>query len=374
MRKTGDYKKIGATNYFIPAPLPPSDPDLKITPELLSIHGQALFELGKLNEVADRLPNKERFVKAYIIKEAMLSSAIEGIHTTLIDVLTSPLEGIKPNKQTQLVLNYMSALEAGIGMMTNEQMPLCVRLLKNIHEILMSDGEGERSLPGQFRTQSVRVGNLVPPPAPDVPELMHQLEQYIHRDDTLSPLIRNGLVHVQFETIHPFADGNGRIGRLLIVLMAIHDNLLSVPILYPSYYFKKHHMSYYHHLDRVRTHGDFEGWLLFYLHAIANSAHDAYVRCAAIESLDHRLQEHIQHSAAFTKVRETALESLTCLFAQPIINVTQLSEQLDMAYNTAHNILQVFAQEGIVSVHSVGKRSKVYHFDQYLELLEIEQE
>jgi Fic family protein len=214
MRETGTYQTLGDLSYFIPHSLPPSNPPLELNAEIISLYGEASFILGQLNEMCLRLPDPKRFIKAYVIKEALLSSAIEGIHTTLVEVLTYPLGESKPNKDTQLVLNYTKALDTALHMLTVEGFPLVSRVILQAHEALMSVGEGERAAPGPFRQQSVRVGDLIPPPAPEVPRLMSGLEKYINEPSELSPLIRAGLAHAHFETIHPFLDGNGRIGRL----------------------------------------------------------------------------------------------------------------------------------------------------------------
>ena len=230
--------------------------------QMIELYGEAMLELGKLNEMANRLPNIDRFIKAYVIKEALLSSSIEGINTTLLDVFTQPLFEQRTNKDTQMVMNYTRALSVAFTMIQKAD-PLTTRVILKAHEALMQMGDGDKYDPGNLRKQSVRVGNLVPPPASLVPELMSDIEKYIHEDDTLPPLIKAGLVHVQFETVHPFLDGNGRIGRLLIVSMLTDNKVLAQPILYLSYYFKKHHAEYYERLDQLITHGDFEGWILF---------------------------------------------------------------------------------------------------------------
>ncbi len=201
---------------------------------------------------------------------------------------------------------------------------------------------------------------------------MSALEKYINEPSDLPPLIRAGLVHVQFETIHPFLDGNGRIGRLLIVLMLIDNGLLSLPILYPSYYFKKHQFEYYQNLDRVRTHGDFEGWITYYLKTIRDSALDACMRAKEIEALEATLKDMIQTDPQFAKIRETASIAIDFLFAQPIANVAQMSKNLGKAYNTVHNILKRFIELGLVSESIVHKRNKLYRFDPYIALLEKE--
>jgi Fic family protein len=372
MRETGIYQKLGDLNYFIPHPLPPMNPPLQMDAEMMALYGEASFALGQLNEMSQRLPDAKRFIKAYVLKEALLSSAIEGIHTTLIEALTTPLGGSKSSKDTQLVLNYTHALYAALSMIEREGLPLVSRVILKAHEALMNAGAGGKSASGSFRKQSVRVGELVPPPATDVGNLMSGLERYINEESDTPPLIKAGLVHVHFETIHPFLDGNGRIGRLLIVLMLIDGGLLKLPILYPSYYFKKHHGEYYQRLDQVRTHGSFEGWITYYLKAIRDSAIDAHRRAKEIENLELQLKTFIKSATAFTKMRETATSVLELLFSQPIIGITETSQKLGKAYNTIHHILQEFVVQGLVSESIIHKRNKLYLFKPYLELLEKE--
>lgn len=371
MRKIGTYRKLGDLNYFIPTPLPPTNPSLEINAEIINLYGEASFALGQLNEMSQRLPDPKRFIKAYVIKEALLSSAIEGIHTTLVEVFTT-LQEARPNKETQLVLNYTHALDAALDMLTTQQLPIVSRVILKAHEVLMSTGDGDKSDPGAFRRQSVRVGELVPPPATEVANLMSDLEKYINDSNEHLPLIKAGLAHVQFETIHPFLDGNGRIGRLLIVLMLIDGGLIKLPILYPSYYFKKHHLEYYQRLDRVRTHGDFEGWIVYYLKCIRDSAVDAHTRAKEIESLEIKLKQLIKSNEAFTKMRDTATSVLELLFSQPVTGIADMSSKLKKAYNTVHNILKAFVQHGLVAETIINKRNKLYRFDLYLQLLEKE--
>lgn len=372
MRKTGIYENIGELRYFIPDSLPPKDPTFAFSAELLSLYGQASFALGQLNEMSVRLPDQHRFIKAYVIKEALLSSAIEGIHTTLLDVFTHEIGESKANKDTQLVLNYTKALNAAFNLLKDENFPLVSRVILQAHKVLMSEGENEKASPGNYRRQSVRVGDLVPPPAKYISQLMSGLEKYINEPSDLPPLIRAGLVHVHFETIHPFLDGNGRIGRLLIVLQLIHDGILQVPILYPSYYFKKHHLEYYQRLDSVRTKGDFEGWIAYYLKAIRDSAHDAYKRAKEIEELEDKLKHKIMHDQVFVKIRETAEAVLDILFQKPIITISEMSTLTQKAYNTISNILAIFVEEKIVQLQTKSKRNKLYSFQLYLDLLQKE--
>lgn len=372
MRETGTYQTLGSLRYFIPHPLPPADPPLKLTGEILALYGETSFALGQLNEMGQRLPDPRRFIRAYVIKEALLSSAIEGIHTTLIEVFTKPLAEQNINKETQLVLNYTSALEAALVMLQDEGLPLVTRVILRAHEVLMSVGEGDHATPGQFRKQSVQVGDLTPPPALEIPRLMGELEKYINNPSETPPLIQAGLAHVHFETIHPFLDGNGRIGRLLMVLMLMDSKLLSLPILYPSYYFKKHRLEYYQRLDRVRTHGDFEGWILYYLTSIKESAQDAYIRAKKIESLEINFKNLIDTHPRFAKMKETATLALDFLFSYPITATAEMGQKLGKAYNTVQNILKEFEKLELVTQHIIHKRNKLYHFKPYLTLLEEE--
>lgn len=370
MRITGLYQRLGDLNYFIPHSLPPSNPPLEINAEIISLYGEASFALGQLNEMSMRLPDPRRFIKAYAIKEALLSSSIEGIHTTLIDIFTYPLSELKPTKDTQLVLNYTKALDTALMMIKEEGLPLVTRVILKTHETLMSVGERDKSTPGLYRKQSVRVGDHIPPPASEIGNLMGALEKYINESTDLPPLIKAGLVHVQFETIHPFLDGNGRIGRLLIVLMMIDSGLLHLPILYPSYYFKKHHWEYYQTLDRVRTHGDFESWIVYYLKAIRDSALDAHTRAKEIEALENRLKSIIQEDSHFVKMKKTASLVLDYLFTQPVTGISEISQKLGKSYNTISHILKQFVKLNIISENIIHKRNKLYRFELYLTLLE----
>lgn len=372
MRKTGIYKVLGESKYFLPHPLPPSDPPLQMTPQMIALYGEASFALGQLDEMSLRLPDTKRFIKAYVIKEALLSSAIEGIKTTIMEVLSAPLAEMNPDKDTQLVLNYGKALDAALKMVTDDGLPLVSRVILRAHEVLMTGGEGEKSAPGFFRKQSVRVGDLVPPPAPDVPLLMSNLERYINEQSDVPALIKAGLVHVHFETIHPFLDGNGRIGRLIIVLMLISSGLLRLPILYCSYYFKKQRDEYYRRLDAVRTDGDFEGWISYYLVAIRESSKDAYVRAKDIEALELKLYKFISSEPEFAKMRETAKLALDFLFSYPITTISEMSAGLNKAYNTVSNILKQFMEFGLVIEVTSHKRNKLYRFEPYLNTLQKE--
>lgn len=375
MRTTGNYDILGDIHFFTPFALPPCNPSLQLAPEILELYSQAVYNLGRLNETSKRLPDQKRFIKAYIIKEALLSSAIEGIHTTLADVFTHTQdESIKATKNTQLVINYIQALDVAIEMMQQQELPICSRVILAVHSALLANIDGEKATPGIYRKQTVKVGDLVPPMAPKIPELMSTLEKYINEDRSLPALIQAGLAHLQFETIHPFLDGNGRIGRLLIILMLIDNKLLDDPILYISYYFKKHHAQYYQALDRVRTQGDFEGWISYYLQAVAQSAFDANLRIKEIEALERRLKDQIKNDPQFSKSQEVALTVLTSLFSVPITTVSIVGKSINKTHHTTTKIVTKFIELGIISqtIETIDKRYKQYRFDQYLDLLEKE--
>jgi Fic family protein len=372
-RQTGTYQKLGELDYFIPSRLPPHNPPFDFNAELIELYGQTMQALGRLNEMANRLPNIERFIKAYCLKEALLSSAIEGIHTTMVDVFTSEVSatssGSKNSKQTQLVLNYNKALDAALELTQKQGFPIVSRVILAAHKALMTGGDGERVNPGSYRKQSVKVGKLTPPPANKIEELIADLEKFINSDKSLPALIKAGLAHIQFETIHPFLDGNGRIGRLLIVLMLLEEKVIHAPILYPSTYFKKHHAKYYQKLDAVRTKGDFEGWISFYLKAIKESAKDAYKKAKEIEKLEEQLSKKIINSKDFSLPESQANQALVTLFRFPVISVTELQKSLNVSYNTANSIIQKLVKLEILKLETKQKRNKLFRFYSYLDLL-----
>ena len=378
MRKTGIYEILGERHYFIPDALPPANPPLELNIEIINLYTKALYNLAILNEAGKKLPDQQRFIKSYIIKEALLSSAIEGIHTTLIDVFhqTQDESSTKTSKNTQLVVNYINAIEIAIKMMTHDNLPISSRIICAAHQALLSDADRNSASPGIYRKQSVTVGNLIPAPAQKISQLMSDLEKYINEDSSLPVLIKAGLAHLQFETIHPFLDGNGRIGRLLISLMLIDGKLLDNPILYISYYFKKHHLDYYRALDRVRTHGDFEGWISFYLKAVNETALDAYARAEEIENLQAQLTALVKNSSQSSSAQETTLIVLQGFFTTPVTTIPQMSKTINKAYNTTHKAILKLTELGIISEHEQGlhKRYKQYYFDRYLNLLEKEYE
>ncbi len=326
-----------------------------------------MLTLGKLNEMTHLIPRVKRFVKSYVMKEAQLSSSIEGIHTTLIDAFTTPLFETKANKETQLVLNYFHATQIAIDMIKHQNLPLINRVINTAHATLL---QGSDANPGNYRKQSVRVGQLIPAPAPDIPECMSELEKYINEQEPLGPLIQAGLAHVQFETIHPFLDGNGRIGRMLIVLMLLNSKLISTPLLYPSYYFKKYHQEYYNKLDIVRRDGDFESWILFYLKVMLESSQDAYARALEIYTLYSAMSEKIKTSNQRLSKQEQLLSLLDYLFENPAVSITSVAKHLSISYNTTKELLDLAIALGFIQLSKQQSRNKVFVCFDYLNILD----
>lgn len=371
-RICGFYEKLGSLEFYIPQPLPPHDPPLEILPQLSELYAQTMHNIGKINEMSARLPNIQRFIKSYVIKEALLSSEIENIHTTVLDIFTQPMQGTaQTKKDTQLVLNYIKAAEYAISMMREKNMPLTNRLLKEAHEILLGDTQQDS---GSYRTHTVRVGNFIPPQPHHIADLMSDLEKFINTDDTTLPaLIKAGLAHVQFETIHPFSDGNGRIGRLLIILMLIDSNLIHEAIIYPSYYFKKHRFEYYTKLDSVRTQGDFEGWIHYYLTALNQSCIDAHQRAQSLETLEKETKKAVSSSDFFSKSSkklQQAYDVLAIILQSPVIDTQELSARLEISYNTAQSLIKKFLALGILHELNAKKRNRRFYFKHYIEILE----
>lgn len=372
-RETGCYEQLGQLKYFIPYSLPPKEPLFKFSNELIDLYGKTMQAVGQLNEMTRRLPDTQRFIKAYCIKEAVISSAIEGIHTTLIEIFTQEISNTtKANKETQLVLNYNDALNVALDMIKKQGFPIVSRVILESHLALMTGGDGQKASPGQYRKQQVKVGNLIPPPANKIASLISDLERFVNSDNSLPDLIKAGLAHVQFETIHPFLDGNGRIGRLLIVLILINSGILSDPILYPSFYFKKRHAEYYKRLDAVRTDGDFEGWIYFYLEAIREGALDAYKRAKEIEKLEQKLRNKIFKDKIFSKINDIANQALSLLFQFPVISIRDLEAKINRSYNNANSIVNKFVKAKILVEANKQKRNKLFCFQEYLNLLDKE--
>jgi Fic family protein len=375
---TGEFivKKSGdeAVKAFVPRPLPP-DPPLREDSKLREALDKALLSLGRLDSIAKILPDTNLFLYMYVRKEAVLSAQIEGTQSSLSDLLLFELEeapGI-PIDDVKEVSNYVAALNHGLKRLRGN-FPLSNRLIREIHEILLAKGRGSDKTPGEFRQSQnwiggTRPGNavFVPPPPDLVPETMNVLEKFLHDiPEKTSPLIKSGLAHVQFETIHPFLDGNGRIGRLLITLILCHEGILREPLLYISLYFKKHRTRYYDLLQKTRTEGDWEDWLLFYSQGVwetSEGAVDAARKLADIAAEDRgRIQSLGRASGSALRVHQA-------LMRRPLESIQSLARETHLTVPTVTAALQTLQIVGIVRELTGRKRNRYFSYKKYLDIM-----
>ena len=359
---------------FVPNPLPPSPP-IDWTPQLLQAFEKAQVAIGRLDSISLLLPDTEFFLYMYIRKEAILSSMIEGTQSSLSDLLLFELneEPEVPVDDVQEVSNYVAALYHGIARL-QKGFPLSLRLLKEIHGILLRQGRGENKNPGEFRRSQnwiggTRPGNasFVPPPPQMMMECLSALELFIHDQPIATPaILKAGLVHVQFETIHPFLDGNGRIGRLLIPLLLCEKKLLHEPVLYPSLYFKTHRQDYYSLLNEVRIKGDWEKWLIFFADALTATANQAVETTRELLSVAERDKEKIQ-SLGRSSLSMLAIHAQ--LLQRPIATAQYLAQQTNLSIVTVNKCLEKLIELRIIKEITAKKRNRIYKYNQYIEAL-----
>ena len=362
---------------FVPDPLPPEPPVLLVGP-LQALHERALLACGRLDGVSTLLPNPELFLYAYVRREALLSSQIEGTQSSLSDLLLFELQeapGV-PFDDVVEVSSYVAGLEHGLTRLA-EGFPLSCRLLREIHGRLLSRGRGADRLPGVFRRSQnwiggTRPGNarFVPPPPWLVEDCMGLLEQFIHGghhgEHSLPVLVRAALAHVQFETIHPFLDGNGRLGRLLIVMMLIDAGVLQQPLLYLSLFFKQHRRRYYELLDGVRQQGDWEAWIEFFLEGVESTASAAVAtaqRLLALFHTDEARLEELGRSGPSVRLGYAALRR------RPLTSTKQLKELSGLSFPTAGKALEILVELGIAREITGGQRNRLFAYDAYLAIL-----
>ena len=359
---------------FVPASLPP-DPGVVFEGALQNALEPALLALGRLDGASRLLPDTALFLYSYVRKEAVLSSQIEGTQSSLSDLLLFELDeapGV-PLDDVVEVSNYVAALDHGLARL-REGFPLSNRLIREIHSVLLSRGRGSGKDPGEFRrTQNwlggTRPGNavFVPPPALLVPDTMSALEHFLHDDaSTLPVLVRAGLAHVQFETIHPFLDGNGRIGRLLITLLLCHSGVLREPLLYLSLYLKEHRARYYELLDTVRRDGDFEAWLVFFLEGVRETADSAISTAQRLAALFAQDRERIR---AQGRRAGSALRVHEVLTARPLASIPKLSSRTSLSFPAAAAGIELLSTIGIARELTGKRRNRIFVYDQYLAIL-----
>ena len=374
--RAGRYQRQ-TTGYraFIPAPLPP-DPPIQLKGELQALLSQADRALGRLDGSVSTLPNPDLFVFMYVRKEAVLSSQIEGTQSSLQDLLAAEADLFGPDtrpRDVNEVINYVRAMNHGLSRL--DELPVSVRLIREIHERLLQSVRGSRLTPGELRRSQNWIGpggctlmdaTFVPPPPEIVPEALGALETFLHGSDDLPALVKIGLAHVQFETIHPFLDGNGRIGRLLITFLLTERGLLHKPVLYLSHYFKRHRQAYYEHLQAVRDHGDWEGWLAFFLRGVAEVSAEAANTARRILAL--REEHRMAITAGLGRAAGNGHKVLEALFDRPIVTVADIKSMTGTSYAAANKLVARLTELGILQEVTGYSRNRQFRYEPYVHL------
>lgn len=378
-RKTGTHRVSTAggerVRAFIPHPLPPRRPPLQMTDEIRQVLSDATAAIGKLEVAAEMVPSTGWFLYGFVRKEALVSSQIEGTQATLEDVFVheATQQASRPF-DVEEVCNYVEALEyARREIAKPKGLPLCSRLLCSIHKRLMKGVRGSEKSPGQIRTTQnwiggTRPGNayFVPPPPDLVPEALAALDTWLHHENQMPPLLRIGLAHVQFETIHPFLDGNGRIGRLLVTLLFEHWKLLSLPILYLSLAFKQHREEYYRRLDLVRSEGDWEGWTQFFLECVRDSAEDGVNAARRLHVLLGQDRQAVVNQKGTTI---PAVRLFDLLPEHPMVTLASTQALLETTKPTATKAIKALCDAGVLHEITGKQRDRIYAYQGYLEVL-----
>lgn len=357
---------------FRPAPLPPNPP-IALSDELVAKLVEANKKLAALDGLSARIPNMDLFVSMYVRKEALLSSQIEGTQCTLDDIL-NPLMEENTNRNVSDVVNYIKATEFALNRL--HSLPLCNRLIKETHAVLMEGVRGQEKSPGEFRYSqnwiggqgsTIRNARYIPPNPEDMQTAMSDLEKYMNGDDSLDPLIQAALIHYQFETTHPFLDGNGRVGRLLITLFLMEKGILSRPALYISYFLKMNRIEYYDRMTQVRKTGDYEQWVMFFLQALSDSAGDAIQTIDALTALHN---QSVAKLGTFSKRQQTNLLKLFAYIeTNPIIDIQKTAAALGLSYNTVSKMVTILVDEGILRQTDKAGKAKIYSYADYLDIL-----
>lgn len=374
--RAGQYIPTGSGYRIFHPKMLPIDPPLDLSKVQLLL-SEANVAVGRLDSISDFLPNPGLFIYMYVRKEAVLSSQIEGTQASLDDLLEYE-SGVSERSASRAqdvdeVVNYLAAVNHGLDQLRN--LPLSMRLLKEVHGKLLAGVRGEERAPGEVRRQQNWIGPqgagpeaaiFVPPPADRLPDLLTNLEKFLHADDGLPTLVRAAVAHAQFETIHPFFDGNGRLGRLLITLLLCERKVLREPLLYLSAYFKQHRSDYYDWLMRVRDEGDWEGWLDFFLTGVRDVSNAACATAREVMSLQKELASLI---AGELPNSTTAPRLLDLLYTRPILAIGDAAESLQVTFGTASNLMADFERLGLVRETTGRPRNRVYRFHRYLEAL-----
>ena len=369
MNKSGKYVSNLSGEYeyksFVPAALPP---ELEMDYEMVSLLIEANKQIYALESITAHIPSIKLFTSMYVRKEALMSSQIEGTQATLEDVLDPTIDQ-NANRDLSDVVNYVKATDYAVERL--KTLPLCNRLIRETHAVLMNSVRGADKSPGEFRSSQNWIGGAgstlknaryIPPNVVDMVECMSDLEKYMNGEDTLDTLIQAALIHYQFESIHPFLDGNGRVGRLLITLFLMEKKVLSSPALYISYSLKSNRIEYYDRMGEVRLKGNYEQWIKFFLRAVGESAQDAIITINELHRLHKDNYERIQ---TLGRARINATKLFEYLEENPIIDISKTAEALDLSYNTVS-----LAVKNLISLDILSKtESKTYAYTAYLDIL-----
>ena len=375
---TGQYIPVSTVGEmvkaFIPAPLPPNPP-LSFDSLLQEVSNKAHIALGRLDSAAAFLPETPLFLYQYIRKEAVLSSQIEGTQSSLSDLMMFEAEGMPgvPLDDVREVVHYVAALEHGIKRL-KEGFPFSLRLVREMHGVLLKEGRGREKTPGDFRRSQNWIGGtrpgeaiFVPPPADQIINLMGEWEYFLQgMRGKFNPLVKAALAHAQFETIHPFLDGNGRLGRLLITLLLVHEKVLTEPLLYLSLYFKTHRQEYYSHLQEIRTDGDWESWLKFFFEAVWITADQGVSTAQRLHSLARKDRERIE---SLGRIAGSALRVHHVLLSRPVASVGLLCKETGLVPNTVSKILKALIKQNIVEEVTGRSRNRLYVYRHCLEIM-----
>ncbi len=354
---------------FLPAPLPS---EVEMDNEMVLLLVDANKQLYALESVITHIPSIKLFISMYVRKEALLSSQIEGTQATLEDVL-DPTVGKNANQNVSDVINYIRATEYAIKRLN--ALPLCNRLIRETHAVLMENVRGQERSPGAFRISQNWIGGkgstlknarYIPPSPADMVECMSDLEKYINEDNDLDVLIRAALIHYQFETIHPFLDGNGHVGRLLITLFLMEKKVLSSPALYISYFLKANRIEYYDRMTEVRSKGNYEQWIKFFLRAVAESANDAMETVNALRKLH---EDNLIKIQTLGRSRVNAERLFEYIEQNPIIEIQKTSDALHLSYNTVSTAVKNFCKLSVLETNASGAKTKTFAYAKYLSIL-----
>lgn len=357
---------------FKPSPLPPT-PAIEVDHDMLQKLVEANKKIALLEGLSSRIPNMDLFISMYVRKEALMSSQIEGTQCTLDDIL-DPLIDLNTNQDVFDVVNYIKATEFAINRLNS--LPLCNRLIKEIHAVLLEGVRGQEKNPGEFRYSQNWIGGqgstlqnarYIPPNPSDMIDSMSDLEKFINNDDTLDPLIAAALIHYQFETTHPFLDGNGRVGRLLITLYLMERKILTTPALYISYYLKMNRVEYYDRMTEVRRTGDYEQWIRFFLQAFSESAKDAIDTIDKLSALHEVNISKLNDLSA--RQKNNVLKVFTYLESNPIIDIGKTATAIKISYNTVAKVVSILEEKGILRQTRKAGKAKIYSYMDYLDIL-----